>query len=184
MQTHTHTPCLHDCVQWKSFSPNDGIPPSPLNPLTPFLLPSPILYCISQAFPIMGFIPRPVTSGGRPAPLPTMAPWGLRRLRCCKASTLHLPATLPCSTFTARISLRAQVCMVRFCRRPFKSFYLFVCFISFLFLALHWFLTCWLARHLFSSLGVHLRVLRDMNTCIWSFASRCTACWLLFHVFI
>lgn len=66
----------------------------------------------------MGFIPRPVTSGGRPAPLPTMAPWGLRRLRCCKASTPHLPATLPCSTFTARISLRAQVCMAHFCPSP------------------------------------------------------------------
>lgn len=103
----------------------------------------------------MGFIPRPVTSGGRPAPLPTMAPWGLRRLRCCKASTPHPPATLPCSTFTARISLRVQVCMARFCPRPLLPFTLvfFLCLSSF------WF---WLSFHyIFTSktpsFGVHIK---------------------------
>ncbi|MEQ2158658.1 hypothetical protein GOODEAATRI_014727 [Goodea atripinnis] len=70
--------------------------------------PSPPLYCISQASPIMGFTLRPVTRGGGPAPLLTMAPWGPRRLRCCTVSMPPPPATPPYSTYTARISLRTQ----------------------------------------------------------------------------
>lgn len=80
---------------------NDGVPPLPL----------PLPYCISQASPIMGFTLRPVTRGGGPAPLLTMAPWGPKRLRCCTVSMPPPPATPPSSTYTARISLRTQVCI-------------------------------------------------------------------------
>lgn len=73
--------------------------------------PPPHLYCISQASPIMGFTPHPVTKGGGPAPLLTMAPWGPKRLRCCTVSMPPPPATPPSSTYTARISLRTQVCI-------------------------------------------------------------------------
>ncbi|MEQ2273601.1 hypothetical protein XENORESO_006305 [Xenotaenia resolanae] len=75
--------------------------------------PSPPLYCISQASPIMGFTLRPVTRGGGPAPLLTMAPWGPRRLRCCTVSMPPPPATPPYSTYTARISLRTQAPTLR-----------------------------------------------------------------------
>ncbi|TNN86834.1 hypothetical protein EYF80_003017 [Liparis tanakae] len=71
-------------------------------------LPLPTLYCISQASPIMGFTLRPVTRGGGPAPLLTMAPWGPKRLRCCTVSMPPPPATPPSSTYTARINLRTQ----------------------------------------------------------------------------
>lgn len=163
--------------------------PSPLNRLPSS--PPPILYCISQAFPIMGFIPRPVTSGGRPAPLPTMAPWGLRQLRCCKASTPRPPATLPCSTFTARISLRAQVCMARFCTSPLLPLplvFFFFLVSSPLFLVLLWFfylsvISCTSKAPcllFWWSLKKEINVLQYMNTCIWSFALRCTACSILF----
>lgn len=74
-------------------------------------LPLPTLYCISQASPIMGFTLRPVTRGGGPAPLLTMAPWGPKRLRCCTVSMPPPPATPPSSTYTARINLRTQVCI-------------------------------------------------------------------------
>lgn len=74
-------------------------------------LPLPTLYCISQASPIMGFTLRPVTRGGGPAPLLTMAPWGPKRLRCCTVSMPPPPATPPYSTYTARINLRTQVCI-------------------------------------------------------------------------
>lgn len=82
---------------------NDGVPTPPL--------PLPTLYCISQASPIMGFTLRPVTRGGGPAPLLTMAPWGPKRLRCCTVSMPPPPATPPSSTYTARINLRTQVCI-------------------------------------------------------------------------
>lgn len=74
-------------------------------------LPLPTLYCISQASPIMGFTLRPVTRGGGPVPLLTMAPWGPKRLRCCTVSMPPPPATPPSSTYTARINLRTQVCI-------------------------------------------------------------------------
>lgn len=93
----------HWLWRWKKVDfHNDGVP-SPL--------PLPTLYCISQASPIMGFTLRPVTRGGGPAPLLTMAPWGPRRLRCCTVSMPPPPATPPSSTYTARISLRTQVCI-------------------------------------------------------------------------
>lgn len=74
-------------------------------------LPLPTLYCISQASPITGITLRPVTRGGGPAPLLTMAPWGPKRLRCCTVSMPPPPATPPSSTYTARINLRTQVCI-------------------------------------------------------------------------
>ncbi len=73
-------------------------------------LPSPPLYCISQASPITVSIPRQATSGGPPSPLRTMAPWAPRRLSSCKASMPPQPATPLSSTWPARISIRAQVC--------------------------------------------------------------------------
>ena len=83
--------------------------PSPSHPpLLPHLLPPPV---ISQASPITGFTLRPATTGGRPVRLRTMVPWGPQGPRCCTASTPRPPAVPPSSTYTARISLRAQVCM-------------------------------------------------------------------------
>lgn len=86
-------------------------------------LPLPTLYCISQASPIMGFTLRPVTRGGGPAPLLTMAPWGPKRLRCCTVSMPPPPATPPSSTYTARINLRTQVCICASISSTFWTFF-------------------------------------------------------------
>ena len=93
-------------------------PPPPIPPL-PLLT----LYCISQASPIMGFTLRPVTRGGGPAPLLTMAPWGPKRLRCCTVSMPPPPATPPSSTYTARINLRTQVCICPFISSTLWNFF-------------------------------------------------------------
>lgn len=85
-------------------------------------LPLPTLYCISQASPIMGFTLRPVTRGGGPVPLLTMAPWGPKRLRCCTVSMPPPPATPPSSTYTARINLRTQVCICASISPTFMDF--------------------------------------------------------------
>eukprot|EP00063_Salmo_salar_P095621 XP_014070456.1 PREDICTED: RNA-binding protein Musashi homolog 2-like isoform X1 [Salmo salar] len=67
-----------------------------------------------SGFPDYGFYPGPgpVTCGAPPAPLPTMAPWGPRLLRCCSTVSIMPPppATPPSSTTcsTARTPLRAQ----------------------------------------------------------------------------
>eukprot|EP00063_Salmo_salar_P095626 XP_014070461.1 PREDICTED: uncharacterized protein LOC106613081 isoform X6 [Salmo salar] len=70
--------------------------------------------CLREGFPDYGFYPGPgpVTCGAPPAPLPTMAPWGPRLLRCCSTVSIMPPppATPPSSTTcsTARTPLRAQ----------------------------------------------------------------------------
>lgn len=63
-----------------------------------------------QGSPIMVSILRPVTNGLHYR-MRTMIPWGLGWLRCFVASTLLQRVTPPSTTFPARISLKAQVCM-------------------------------------------------------------------------